>query len=847
MSQTSRKILIIAVTVLVLAAAIYFALTQLDPTPSSGAQLAPPEIPGEVVYVPFPVEITLDGELSDWEGVPVSEVVDEDARDPAENGSFQFQVAADKKNFYITMQMPDKTIIAGEHRTEYWNEDSFEFYLNTTDDLDALNYEEGIFQININGTDIGNSDPDALTITGIFSTGVAVRGYVFETEDGWGFEAAVPLEGLVEPEHGKEIGFQAQINGAFTYDRNVKLIWSKADKTDRSWENPSLFGRALFFEVGSEGIPTSSRVYVEPTAAATPEPIVIPDLISVNQTGYLTNAAKLAILDSAESEPVAWQLLDESGAVVLEGETTVKGNDAATRANVHLIDFSAIETPGNGYRIRSGGLESVPFEISDEIYRKIKTDALAYFYHNRSGIEIEAQYAGADWARPAGHLSDDSVTCFKGQDADGWNWEGCDYSLDVSGGWYDAGDFGKYVVNGGISAWTLQNLYERFPQAYPDGALSIPENANGISDLLDEARWEMEFLLSMQVPDGQPNAGMAHHKMHDRTWAGMPMVPPTEVDNDSQHESSSAGRYLYPPSTAATLNLAATAAQCARIWEELDPAFASQCLAAAEKAWEAARANPEIYAGNTPGDGGGNYDNTVVADEFYWAAAELFITTGEQKYLDFLLKTSLFARSGQFDWGHTAPLGTLSLAILENDLPAGQQALVEDSIAAYANELLAIQRADGYGVPLDGDYVWGSNGLVLNNLILLSTAYDLTGDSDYLAAVRSGMDYILGRNALNKSFVSGYGEYPLQHPHHRFWANIPPEGYPPPPPGAVSGGPNADPTDPDALDAGLLSAAPALRYIDALGSYSTNEITINWNAPFAWVATYLDLTAEIVE
>jgi endoglucanase len=185
--------------------------------------------------------------------------------------------------------------------------------------------------------------------------------------------------------------------------------------------------------------------------------------------------------------------------------------------------------------------------------------------------------------------------------------------------------------------------------------------------------------------------------------------------------------------------------------------------------------------------------------------------------------------------------------MLENDLPAEQQAQIEDSILEYADELLAIQRADGYGVPLDGDYVWGSNGLVLNNLILLSTAYDLTGEAEYLAAVRSGMDYIMGRNALNKSFVSGYGEYPLLHPHHRFWANIPSEGYPPPPPGAVSGGPNADPTDPDALDAGLLNEAPALRYIDAIGSYSTNEITINWNAPFAWVATYLDLTADIGE
>ncbi len=148
------------------------------------------------------MKIELDGDLSDWKDIPVNEVIDIDARDPKENGSFQFSVAADKENFYITMQMPDQNIIAGEHRNDYWNEDSFEFYLNLTDRLNALSYDEGIFQININATDIGNTDPDALTITGTRSFAATVRGFVFETKDGWGFEAAVPFGELFEPEHG---------------------------------------------------------------------------------------------------------------------------------------------------------------------------------------------------------------------------------------------------------------------------------------------------------------------------------------------------------------------------------------------------------------------------------------------------------------------------------------------------------------------------------------------------------------------------------------------------------------------------------------------------------------------
>ncbi len=152
--------------------------------------------------------------------------------------------------------------------------------------------------------------------------------------------------------------------------------------------------------------------------------------------------------------------------------------------------------------------------------------------------------------------------------------------------------------------------------------------------------------------------------------------------------------------------------------------------------------------------------------------------------------------------------------------------------------------ADGFNVPIDGDYPWGSNGLILNNMILLATAHDLTGEVKYLEAVQIGMDYILGRNALNKSFLSGYGEFPMLHPHHRFWANMPDRGFPAPPPGAVSGGPNFSPTDPDAGAANLSDEAPSRRYLDTLESYSTNEITINWNAPLVWVATYLDLASK---
>ena len=833
-------LILILVAIIVIAILVLIKITTQAP-PDLMSQI-PPEIPGEVVYVPFPVAITLDGDLTDWEGVP-SSYVDYGSlpsSDPEENGSFTFSVAADLENFYITMQMPDKNIIAGKHGTDFWNEDSMEFYINASDDLNTRTFAPKIFQANFNAADIGNTDADGLTITGVNSADHVFRGFVFKTENGWAIEAAVPLQDLLVPVHGLEIGFQAQINGASTQDRDSKLIWSKADKTDQSWQFPLLFGRALFFELGQKDIPQSSMVQALPTETPTPEPVVIPSQVSVNQTGYFPTGIKIASIALDSTSEVDWSLKNSSGEVVLSGKTTIKGKDAASGDFLHIIDFSDYELPGNGYQIVAEGLESVPFEISNEIYSQLKTDALAYFYNNRSGIPIEAQFVGEDWARPAGHLTDDKVTCFKGVDAAGNSWPGCDYTLDVAGGWYDAGDFGKYVVNGGISAWTLMNLYESFPDVYPDGSLSIPEQGNGIPDLLDEARWEMEFLLAMQVPQGQNLAGMAHHKMHDRSWEPMPMVPPTEVDNDNNHQKEGDGRYLYPPSTAATLNLAATGAQCARIWNEIDPEFATQCLTAAESAWQAALANPTIYAGNTPGEGGGNYDDTNVSDEFYWAAAELFITTGKNEYESYLLESKMFATVDSFDWGHTASLGTIALVETENNLPEEKAAVLQKSIISFADDFISIQDKEGYAELIDGDYPWGSNGLILNNMMLMSLAYDISQEGKYLDATRLSMDYIMGRNALNKSFVSGYGTFPMEHPHHRFWANDPDNGFPPPPPGALSGGPNSNPSDPVALNAGLMNLSPSKRYLDEIGSYSTNEITINWNAPLVWVATFLD-------
>jgi endoglucanase len=792
--------------------------------------LAPPEIPGEVVYVPFPVAITLDGKLDDWQNIPVQVVVKRSASDsvPGEDGPLSFAVAADNENFYLTMTMVDKTIITGQHEANFWNEDSLEFYLNTSGDLNAAAYADGVFQVNLNPGNIGNTDPTSLTLTGTNAAQAQVRAFVFKTADGWGFEAALPLK--LKPEHGLEIGFQAQANGASKKDRNVKLIWSNADVADSSWRSPYLFGRALFFEVGRADIPTSSGRTAAPTTVPTATPTTSRQQISVNQVGYYTQAAKIAALASKRKAAVEWALKDGSGKTVLTGKAEVMKEDGASGDVVQRIDFSAYTVPGKGYTLEADGRVSDPFEIGETIYSNLKLDALRYFYLNRSGMDLEQKFAG-DWARPAGHLSDSKVTCYTGADSAGKIWPKCDYTLDASRGWYDAGDYGKYVVNGGISVWTLLNAYERNPSAFADGVLNIPESGNSVPDILDEARFEMEFLLGMQVPEGQPLAGMAHHKLHGLQWDAMPALPPAE----------STTRFLFPPSTAATLNLAATAAQCARIWKDLDADFSARCLKAAETAWQAANAHPEMLAAEFPELGGGAYGDKNISDEFYWAAAELSLTTGKQEYQQSYTTSADNLSSKTMSWADTAALGTVSLAVV------GKDAAARESVAKAADDVIANmqKKSNGYLSPLQSNnYQWGSNADALNRAILLALAHDFTGEARYLDAAAEVMNTILGRNTLNFSFVSGYGTQSLAHPHHRFWGNQPADGFPPPPPGVVAGGPNGNPSDPAATTALLVGKPPAKSYIDEIGSFSTNEVTINWNAPLAWLAAYLDDTAR---
>jgi endoglucanase len=555
-------------------------------------------------------------------------------------------------------------------------------------------------------------------------------------------------------------------------------------------------------------------------------------------------------------------LLNASNTSVANGQTQRFGLNAGSGQVVHSIDFSAFTTPGAGYVLDVSGVRSHPFDIGGDVYDQLKYDALAFFYHQRASIAIEAQYVGATWARPVAH-DPDAGGCiaidFRGND-----WGGCPYTLDVSRGWYDAGDQGKYVVNGGIAVWTLQNYYERIRDragvlaAFDDGSMQIPERANGFPDLLDEARWEMDFMLAMQVPDGTTlnlprgnqngnlsaltfssvdASGMAHHKFHDVNWTGLPTAPHLDAET----------RYLSYPSTAATLNLAASAAQCARLWRGIDDTYADRCLDAATRAYAAAKRLPDVFAIDVTQGGGGAYGDFNVSDEFYWAATELFITTGDAAYEADMRASPHFmaapagSGAGDIAWPSVQALGTISLAIASSTVSNSDRSAARAAIVGAADAYFNQIANEGYLIPFSRSYVWGSNGDFSNRGIILALAHDFSGDARYRDGVVHILDYLLGRNPLNFSYIAGHGENAMMQPHHRFWANAADASFPPPPAGALGGGSNNRSPGADDVATSILPTCFAQTcYRDDWRAFSLNEVAVNWNAPLFWIAAYAD-------
>ncbi|MCI0696606.1 glycoside hydrolase family 9 protein [candidate division KSB1 bacterium] len=545
------------------------------------------------------------------------------------------------------------------------------------------------------------------------------------------------------------------------------------------------------------------------------------EAIRLNQIGYYPKGPKFAVAVATTSNVFYLTSTDKA-------DTVFTGALGAARIWSHsgetekLIDFTAFQKTGK-YMILVPDLgQSHPFFIKDYVHQDVSAASIKGYYFQRASTALNTPFAGK-WNRPAGHLDTQvwvhvsAATTARPKNT----------IISSSKGWYDAGDYNKYIVNSGISTYSILAAYEHFPGYYRELQLNIPESGNNIPDILDEALWNINWMLTMQ----DPNDGGVYHKLTTANFRGMVMP----------HQDT-ARRYVVQKGTAATLDFAAVMAQASRIFQGFNaemPGFAQTCLDAALNAWRWARRNPNVRynqsALNTaynPDINTGEYGDGNFTDEFRWAAAELFITTKADSFL-----SAYNPLSGSFGvpaWPNVNTLGLYSLVFHRAKLGrAVDTTFAISALLNLAGRLRNQVAISAYHVVMgesNNDFVWGSNGVAANQSMALIQAFKLTGDTSYLEAAVQNLDYMLGRNAVGYCFVTGYGSKPSMRIHHR---QSQADGIVDPVPGLLAGGPN--PRREDGCS-GYIGSERARSYLDDVCSYASNEIAINWNAPLVYLA-----------
>ncbi len=550
--------------------------------------------------------------------------------------------------------------------------------------------------------------------------------------------------------------------------------------------------------------------------------------IRLNQLGFYPLAEKMAVLTGTPAAGPFYVISADGRDTVYRGTIGAAVPSANSSLQTQLLDFSALRQEGH-YRIAIPGRPlSYPFQVQAHVHHAPAVALIKGYYYQRVSMPLEAAYAGK-WARPAGHP--DTAVLIHPSAASPRRPAGT--VISCPGGWYDAGDYNKYIVNSGISMGTLLSAYEDLGTYFDTLRTNIPESNNKVPDILDEVLYNLRWMFTMQDPDD----GGVYNKCTNAAFDRMVMPGVTKEP-----------RYVVQKGTAATLDFAAVMAQASRIYKKYGdalPGLSDSCLQAAIRAWQWASRYPAMeYDQDSmnrqyePQVSTGGYGDKHFTDERFWAGAELLVTTGDAQYYDTIaprLQDSLVLPF----WQSVQLLGCYTLLRFEKQLPA---AFAKD-ISALRTQF--IRFADGYLPPVQRnafrtvmgrsreDFIWGSNSVAANQGIVLINAYLLTRDKKYMDYALTNLDYLLGRNATGYCFITGMGSFSTRHPHHR---PSEADGIPEPVPGLLAAGPNPGMQD----HAGYDYTEPETAYMDVDGSYASNEIAINWNAPAAYLAAAIE-------
>lgn len=507
--------------------------------------------------------------------------------------------------------------------------------------------------------------------------------------------------------------------------------------------------------------------------------------IRLNSIGYLPDQQKKATIAATCT---AFSLIKDDGTTVFTGTPTSMTNQD-TSEQVNIADFSSVTAPGTYYLAVPGVGKSVNFRIGSDVYLEPYKASMLGMYLWRCGTAVSATYNGKTFAHAACHTSDAYLDYVTGQHT----------IKDGTKGWHDAGDYNKYVVNAGITVGSMFLGWEMFKDKIEKIQLTLPESNNSMPDFLDEMKFEIDWLFTMQYPDG---SGKVSHKLTTKSFGGF-ILPEQETTE----------RYYTPWGSAATADFVAMMAMASRIFKPYDAAYADKCLSAAKVSYQFLKANPANTAANLSGFSTGEY-GTTDQDDRLWAAAEMWETTGDSACLsDFETRANSFSPKIDidFDWGNVNNLGMFTYLL--SSRTGKNQTLynnIKTALVSSADSIVSAGNSHGYGRPMGTKYYWGVNGTVARQTEILQVANVLSPKADYISTSLDALSFLFGRNYYDRSFVTGLGINPPKNPHDR-----------------RSGGDNIVEPWPGYLVGGGWPGAKD--WVDDQGNYQTNEIAVNWN------------------
>ena len=564
--------------------------------------------------------------------------------------------------------------------------------------------------------------------------------------------------------------------------------------------------------------------------------------IRLNQLGFAPEQEKTATITLSDERLAVSEVfvLTENGDTIpLSSHLSPVILNPISGKPCQLVDFSELREPGvyTLSIVRNNEITSSRFTIEPRPYKELTRAALRAFYHQRASMATEEPYAEG-YARPAGH-PDDHVLVHASAATD-LRPEGT--VISCPGGWYDAGDYNKYIVNSGYTMGVWLMAYEMNKAYFDTLSLNIPPSLRGgtegrLPDMLAEAMYNIRWMMTMQDLDGG-----VYHKLTTPNFEKF--IRPDQCKQQ---------RYVVMKTTAAALDFAATMALAARIYAPYKNTLGRFCVEAEEAALCAygwALEHPDVYYDQPkmneefqPTINTGAYDDFDVRDEFLWAATELYLLTGDDFYKSEIInhKSQIGSVYTPAVWGNVAELAYLELLMHNDQLQITNDQLLAH-LESYLNEATTVSVYKSPYGNRESDFFWGCNseGCCWRGIECLY-AYRLTGDNRYMVNAQRCLNYILGQNATGFCYVTGFGAHPTSHPHHRLSYSHPKGTLP----GFLAGGPN--PAKQDAATDGVKypKNVPADEsYLDYQPSYASNEVTINWNVTLFALSAGLDALSQ---